>query len=77
MSDRAATDSGVSVPILAPKSGHANTNGGLPTSTSDNWLQGLPNTASECLKLPSGNTFKVSRILGLDNNEYVVLEVSD
>lgn len=51
--------------------------GGLPTSTSDNWLEGLPNTNSECLKLPSGNTYRVSRILGEDNNMYVVLEVSD
>ena len=50
--------------------------GGLPTSTADNWLQGLPNTDSECLKLPSGNTYRVSRILGENNNEYVVLEVS-
>lgn len=50
---------------------------GLPSSTSDNWLEGLPNTDSECLKLPSGNTFKVSRILGLDKNEYVVVEASD
>ena len=51
--------------------------GGLPTSTSDNWLEGLPNTPSECLKLPSGNSYRVSRILGEDNNWYVVLEVSD
>jgi hypothetical protein len=51
--------------------------GGLPTSTSENWLEGLPNTSSECLELPSGNTYRVSRILGLDNNLYVVVEVSD
>jgi hypothetical protein len=51
--------------------------GGLPTSTSDNWLEGLPNTSTECLKLPSGKTYRVSRILGLDNNLYVVVEVSD
>jgi len=50
--------------------------GGLPISTSDNWLEGLPNTDNECLKLPSGNTCRVSRILGLDNNLYVVVEVS-
>lgn len=50
--------------------------GGLPTSTADNWLQGLPNTEFESLKLPSGNTYRVSRIMGEDNNEYVVLEVS-
>jgi hypothetical protein len=51
--------------------------GGLPTSTSENWLEGLPNTSNECLKLPSSNTYRVSRILGLDNNLYVVVEVSD
>ena len=51
--------------------------GGLPTSTADNWLQGFPNTPEECLKVPSGKTFRVSRILGEDNNQYVVLEVSD
>lgn len=51
--------------------------GGLPISTSDNWLEGLPNAENECLKLPSGNTYRVSRILGLDNNLYVVVEVSD
>ena len=48
-----------------------------PTSTSDNWLQGLPNTDQECLKLPSGNTYRVSRILGEDNNVYVAVEVSE
>jgi hypothetical protein len=51
--------------------------GGLPDSTSSNWLQGLPNTDEECLKLPSGNTYRVSRILGEGNNEYVVLEISE
>lgn len=42
--------------------------GGLPTSASDNWLEGLPNTDSECLKLPSGNTYRVSRITGFGYN---------
>lgn len=51
--------------------------GGLPVSTSDNWREGLPNTELECLKAPSGKTFKVSRIIGLDNNEYVTLEISN
>lgn len=51
--------------------------GGLPTSTSDNWLQGLPNSEEECLKTPSGKTYRVSRIMGLDKNVYVVLEISD
>lgn len=51
--------------------------GGLPNSTSDNWLEGVPNASDECLKVPSGNRFRVSRIWGEDNNEYVVLEVSE
>jgi hypothetical protein len=51
--------------------------GGLPTSTIDNWLEGVPNNDSECLKVPSGKTFRVSRIFGVDGNEYVVLEVSE
>ena len=51
--------------------------GGLPTTTAGNWVQGFPNTPEECLKAPSGKTFRVSRILGEDNNQYVVFEVSD
>lgn len=51
--------------------------GGLPNNTSSQWLQGSPNTQEECLKAPSGKTFRVLRILGEDNNQYVVLEVSD
>lgn len=31
----------------------------------------------ECLKLPSGNTFKVIRIAAEDGNEYLLLEASD
>lgn len=56
---------------------------GLPTSTSENWLteesefEGVPNNKVEFLKLPSGNAFRVSRILGADKNEYVVVEASD
>lgn len=48
--------------------------GGLPNSTSDNWLEGVPNASDECLKVPSGNRFRVSRIWGEDN---IVLENSD
>jgi len=51
--------------------------GGLPQSTSSQWVEGHPNTGDECLKLPSGNSYKVIRIFGLNNNEYFVLEVSD
>ncbi|MEM1172338.1 MAG: hypothetical protein AAGJ08_25480 [Cyanobacteria bacterium P01_H01_bin.35] len=50
---------------------------GLPDSTMNGWLQGLPEDDFECLKVPSGNTYRVSRITGLDKNEYVVLEVRD
>lgn len=51
--------------------------GGLPNNTSSQWLEGSPNTPKECLKTPSGKGFRVLRILGEGNNEYVVLEVSD
>lgn len=52
--------------------------GGLPSSTSDNWLQGLPNDEDESLKTPSGKLYKVSRIKDIQyKNEYVVLEVSN
>ena len=30
-----------------------------------------------CLKLPSGNTFRVTEILGEDNNQYLLVEASD
>ena len=51
--------------------------GGLPDSTADGWLEGLRETGDEVLKVPSGNTYRVSRILGSDNNPYVVVEVSN
>jgi hypothetical protein len=51
--------------------------GGLPQSTSSQWVEGHPNTSDECLKLPSGNSYRVIRILGEDENEYLVVEVSD
>jgi hypothetical protein len=56
---------------------------GLPQQTLTNWIteesgfEGDPNKASKFLKLPSGNTFRVTQITGLDNNEYSVLEVSE
>lgn len=48
---------------------------GIPRNT-------LPNRVSQiegvrCLKLPSGNTFRVSKILAEDNNEYLLIEASD
>lgn len=51
--------------------------GGLPDSTANRWLEGLPKNEEERLKTPSGNTYRVSRIIGNDNNEYVVLEVAN
>lgn len=56
---------------------------GLPEQTLSNWLtkesglEGDPNNDFQFLKLPSGNTFRVTQILGLDNNEYSVVEISD
>ena len=41
--------------------------GGLPNNTSSQWLEGAPNTPDECLKLPSGKTFRALRISGTDN----------
>lgn len=51
--------------------------GGLPQSTSSQWVEGHPNTSIEWLKLPSGNTYRVIQIEGEDENTYSVVEVSD
>jgi len=57
--------------------------GGLNESTLSDWtteesgFEGDRNNESQLLKLPSGNTFKVTGITGLDGNRYFVLEVSD
>ena len=57
--------------------------GGLNESTLSDWtidqpgLGGDRNNAYKLLKLPSGNTFRVTGINGLDGNEYFVLEISD
>ena len=57
--------------------------GGLAQSTSSDWttkksaLEGDRNSEKYILKLPSGNTFNVTEIKGLDNNRYLVVEVSD
>ncbi len=51
---------------------------GLPQQTSTNWLvKGDPNNDSEFLQLPSGNTYRVTQIIGVDKNEYSVVEISD
>lgn len=56
---------------------------GLPEQTLSNWLteesafEGDPNNESKCLKLPSGKRFRVTQIMGLDKNEYIVLEISE
>lgn len=68
---------GKNQPSLGFGFGMAESYVGLPISTADNWKQGLPNSDEECLKVSSGNRYRVSRILGLDNNVYNVVEVSD
>lgn len=56
---------------------------GLPSSTLSDWtmkesgFEGVRNNVSKSLKLPSGKVLRVSEIIGLDGNEYVVVEVSD
>ena len=57
--------------------------GGLPQSTLSTWLteesvsEGYRNNEEKILNLPSSNTFRVIEIKGLDNNLYLVLEVSE
>jgi|GEM_PF-1030779 len=57
--------------------------GGIPQQTLTNWatvesgFEGDPNNAPKSLKLPSDKVFRVTQIMGLDNNEYSVLEVSE
>lgn len=57
--------------------------GGLSESTLSDWtteesgFEGDRNNEVKLLKLPSGRTFRVTGITGLDNNKYFVLEVSD
>lgn len=51
---------------------------GLPKQTSSDWLiEGVRNDQEKLLKTPSGNTYRVSEITGVDKNTYQVLEVSD
>jgi hypothetical protein len=57
--------------------------GGLPEPTLSNWLtkesgfEGDSNKKVLSLEPPSGNRFRVIQILGLDKNEYYVVEASD
>ncbi|MEO0933226.1 MAG: hypothetical protein AAFY21_05520, partial [Cyanobacteria bacterium J06641_2] len=57
--------------------------GGLPQPTLSKWvtkesyLEGDSNSGKKSIKTPSDNTFEVIQIVGLDNNEYNVLEVSE
>lgn len=57
--------------------------GGLPEPTLSNWLtkesgfEGDSNNNVLELELPSRNRFRVIQILGLDKNEYFVVEASD
>jgi hypothetical protein len=57
--------------------------GGLKEQTLSDWLtiesgfEGDRNNDDRRLKLPSGVGLRVTEILGLDNNQYAVLEVSD
>ena len=51
---------------------------GLPNSTSSAWVaKGVRANEQKWLELPSGQTFRVSEVPGLDGNIYSVLEVAD
>lgn len=57
--------------------------GGLPQGTTSNWVTKESALEGDCLsrfkllKLPSGKSFRVIVIVGEDNNEYSVIEVSE
>lgn len=57
--------------------------GGIPEQTLSDWVtkesafEGDRLNEFNLLKLPSGKTFRVTALVGLDNNEYLVLEVSE
>lgn len=68
---------GKNQPSLGFGLGMMERHGGLPQSTSSQWVEGHPNTDTKSLRLPSGNTYRVIQILGEDENEYLVVEVSD
>lgn len=48
---------------------------GISQSTLTDWVTDSSDVV--CLKLPSGKTFRVTEILGSDNNNYKVVEASD
>ena len=51
---------------------------GLPQSTSGTWIsKGNREKEKQTLKTPTGKEFRVIEVLGLDNNIYTVLEISD
>lgn len=56
-------------------------NGGIAEQTLVDWIteesgfEGDRNKPPKLMKLPSGKTFRVTEITGLNNNEYLVLEV--
>ena len=56
---------------------------GLPEQTSSNWVteeSGVevdPNNTHKFLKVPSGNFYRLTQMIGLDKKPYYVLEVSD
>jgi len=57
--------------------------GGIPEQTLSDWVtiesgfEGDRLNEFKVLKVPSGKAFKVTDIIGLDNNPYIVLEVSE
>ncbi len=50
--------------------------GGLPQSTATDWTV-TGKDGETYLKVPSGSTFRVTGVKGLDNNSYSVIEVSE
>lgn len=74
---------GKSQPSVGFGFGMMERHGGLPEQTASNWstkesgFEGHPNNAPNWLKLPSGKVFRVTQIIGEDNNKYFVLEVSE
>jgi hypothetical protein len=51
---------------------------GLPQSTSSGWIKGGHREMDKkTLETPTGKAFRVIEIIGSDNNEYLVLEISD
>lgn len=52
--------------------------GGLPQSTSGTWIsKGNREQGNKTLKTPTQKEFRVIEVLGIDNNIYTVLEISD